>query len=590
MDSRFDLLTTQHWSRRSILRGGVLGLGGLAAAALVGCGGDEEDVAPAEGSATTTSTAPAAGTGPGRLVQEEGAPFPYQYPDPPGEPKFGGHFTFSTTYDVSIFDPVKSPAGGTIQATNMGYNRLIGFANGVYMDPFKLELKPELAASWERSPDGLSYTFHLTPGVKWQNLDPLNGRDFVAEDVKFAYERYQAGGQGSINFANVASIDASDPATLVITMAKPVADFINPLGGRYITIFPHELADDGSIERRIVGTGPMIMKEAVQARHIKYEQNPDYFRRQVLLDTAEHRIIPDAAARLAAFRAGQTDTGYTVVSSLSETEALLDSNPDVQVQLGAVTSATTTFALNLLLPKYQDPRVRQAISLAIDRPSLISIIFEGLGKALPSLPWPFVFDQEPGEAELGPYMKYDPAGAQRLLSAAGAEGLQINSIYFAYGAYNTRTSEILTDTFREAGITLNDRSVDYTTFNSQWTGSTLEEASTSAWQTLGYDADNFFNIQVRSGSPGNRWRINDPQMDEWAEAQQIELDPQARRAIHRQMWDYEMEQMFRPGLPGGLGFSVLQPWVRGLRSGPISSGSVISYDDGAMIEDVWLDR
>ena len=565
MDSEFDLLRRGLWDRRAVLRGGALGLGGLAAAALIGCGGDDDEDEPAatDGTAATATAAgtAVAGTGPGMLIQEEGAPFPYQDPEPPGEPKPGGHFTFSTTYDVSIFDPVKSPAGGTIQATNMGYNRLIGFVNGVYMDPFKLELKPELAASWERSPDGLSYTFHMTPGVKWQNLDPVNGRDFVAEDVKFAYENYQAGGQGSINFANVASIEASDPATLLITMSKPVADFINPLAGRYITIFPHELVDDGSIERRIVGTGPMIMKEAVQASHIKYEKNPDYFRRQVLLDAAEHRIIPDAAARLAAFRAGQTETGYTVVTSLSETRSLLDSNPDVKVQLGVVTSSTTTFAMNLTLPKFQDPRVRQAISLAIDRPSLISIIYEGLGKILPSLPWTFVFDQEPTEAELGPYMKYDPAEAQRLLSAAGAEGLQINSIYFAYGAYN-----------------------------SQWTGSTLEEASTSAWQTLGYDADNFFNLQVRTGSPANRWRINDPKMDEWADAQQIELDPEARRAIHRQMWDYEMEQMFRPGIPGGLGFSVLQPWVRGLRSGPLISGSLISYDDGAMIEDVWLDR
>ncbi|MDA1061813.1 MAG: ABC transporter substrate-binding protein [Chloroflexi bacterium] len=63
------------------------------------------------------------------------------------------------------------------------------------------EVVPELASSWERSEDGLTCTFHLQPGIEYQNIDPRSGRDFTAEDVKFAYERYATEGVGQTDVA-----------------------------------------------------------------------------------------------------------------------------------------------------------------------------------------------------------------------------------------------------------------------------------------------------------------------------------------------------------------------------------------------------
>jgi ABC-type transport system substrate-binding protein len=419
---------------------------------------------------------------------------------------------------------------------------------------------------------------------------PLNARPFVAADIKFAYDRYRAGGQGTAYFANVDAVEAPDDDTVRVTMKRAVADFINSLGGRYLTIFPHELVDDGSIERRLIGTGPMILKEATPASTITYQKNPDYFRRAVLLDGAEHRIMPDASARLAAFRAGQTETGYSVVTSQSDVKNLLATNPTTPVQLSPILYAGFTFALNLALPKYQDERVRQAISMSIDRNFIIQTLYEGLGKSTPALPWSFVLDNEPTEADLGPYMQFNPSEAKRLLAAAGTPNLEINSFYFAYANTQGRISEILTDQLRATGITLRDRSADYTEFNSQWTTRKLPEATTVGWESLGYDADNFFYNHLHSTSPGNRWNVNDPQIDKWAEAQQVELDPLKRRAIHKQIWDYGLQKVLRIAEPTAFGFSVLQPWVRGLRSGSALGGSLISYDDGAMIESAWLDK
>src|SRR5205814_1576399 len=111
--------------------------------------------------------------------------------------------------------------------------------------PTKLELVPELAKSWETSPDGLTHTFKLQQGVKWQNIAPLSGRAFKAADVKFAYERYQNEGVHKPYFTNMKSVEAVDDSTVKITLNRPQPDFLIPLASRYTTIHPKELVDSG---------------------------------------------------------------------------------------------------------------------------------------------------------------------------------------------------------------------------------------------------------------------------------------------------------------------------------------------------------
>jgi ABC-type transport system substrate-binding protein len=370
-------------------------------------------------------------------------------------------------------------------------------------------------------------------------------------------------------------------------MKRPVADILFNFAGRYLPIFPRELVDDGTIEQRAIGSGPMILKESAAGVGAKYDKNPDYWRRRVLLDGAEQRIIPDSAARLAAFRAGQVDYVHLIIASPSEAENLLATNPDVKLQIGPI-FAGQPLALNLSLPKYQDERVRQAISMSIDRPYITQVLDDGLGKSFPAAqPWNYIFEDEPGAEELGPYMQLNLPEAKKLLDAAGAANLQINSVYFTYNPRIPRMSELLTDMLRNAGITLNDKSVDYNEFNSQWVTRKLVEATSYGWQTAGYDADNYFYTQVHSSSPGNRVNINDPQFDEWAEAQQIELDPEARREIFRKMWDYELKKMFRIAEPANFAFASFQPWLRWLRGGAAGNPA---YDGGSMIDSVWLDK
>jgi len=611
---------TQAVGRRTLLRGGLACGAGLAAAALIGCGGDDDDDDDATTQTTTsgtTTTASTSGTTSGtsgtstdsstsdgdggadegfeplgELVQDPDLPYPYNFPEPNKAPVAGGIMKVAATWNFQSIDPIDSAAGGTVTIPNMTYNRLVGFKRGPGADVFQPEIEPELAASWERSPDGLTFTFAIQPGVTWHNIAPLNGRAFTAEDARFALHRYANEGVHKSYYANVAGFEAVDDATLKINMAKATADFLNPLGSNKQTIFPKELVDDNSIEINAIGTGPMILESLELGQNVLFAKNPDYWEKEVLLDGFEFRIMPDHVARLAQFRVGNIDYAYSLVSSVRDLNEVLQTNPDVQVNFIPVTANGLSLGMNLTLPKYQDVRVRRALSLAMDRQEILDIVYDGLGKALNTIPWPFLFDEEATiESGLaGNWLRYDPDEAVKLLQAAGAEGLEIVNSYYAYTKGFEQHTEVLQAQLQKAGIKMSGGKVDYTEFNSQWVPSKLPDVSTSAWSTSGYDADNWFHGQVHSQSPGNRWRINDPQIDEWAEAQQLELDPEARKELWQKIWDQDADQAYRPTIPSGFWLEVYQPWMRGVRFTGTAPGDNNSYYTwGDQVHSAWLD-
>ena len=600
-------------SRRRVLRGGLLGAAGLAAA-LLGCTQDDDAPQPVAGGDAdpTSSPSPTPRAVPTRaftprrffprLTPEQGMwvkdpdlPFPYQYPEQFRlEPTFGGTMNIAATFPIATMDPTKSASGSTITVPNMVYNRLIGMVGGVNKDPFSIELEPELASSWERTPDGVTLTFGLRDDVYWQDVPPLNGRKFVAEDARFAFERYRYESVHRSYWADVGSIEAPDDTTLNIHMSRVVADFILPLASRYQTIHPNGLVDSGEIESKAIGTGPMILTELLEDFRVAFARNPDYWEREVMLDGVEFYLMRDSAARLDGFRVGHFDYAYALVDNIEQLEAVIETNPDVQINMRVVGSGGMPLGLNLSNPKFADERVRQAMTLAMDTQFMADVVYDGLAKNLPLHPWVFAHNEEP-TAEPGQlgrwFWRYDPTEARQLLAAVGAEDLSLASIYHNHGTPALdRLTDMVVGALPGVGITMDSRHVDESDFDAIWLSGNLAEASTSARRPEGFDADHFFHHLVHSESPKNLWRLDDPQVDAWAEAQQVELDPDARREIHRTMWDYFLDKMFWPPLPSPIGFEVYQPWVRGIRFGGILGTNSSYYDWGDQIAGAWLDQ
>jgi peptide/nickel transport system substrate-binding protein len=579
--------------RRSFMRSAALAAGGVAAASLLGCGGDDdEEPGGAEATAGATGTAESEEEFQG-IITSTGRKIPYNYPEPDKPPKSGGTLTQRYTFDPGQLDPTVSAAGGTLTAVNGAYDRLINVYGKADADPYEINrLEPGLATRWEASPDGLAYTFTLQQNVKFQNIPPLNGRPFVAEDVRFTYERYKTAGVHQQYFTEVDSIATPSATSLVIKLKRPQPDFIFPLSTAYTTVHPRELVDDGTIKTRAIGTGPMILERWDAGSGGSMRRNPDYFLGPTYIERFELPYMLDPAAGLAAFRAGQVDFGLSA-SSEDDFEAVISTNPDIQYFTSPGFRAGSCIAFNNDLPMWADARVRRAVALAVDRVTLAAVVFGTFGVPHRAVPdWRFFWDEAPTpeSGRLGPWWRHDPAESKQLLQAAGRENLAFEMIYYNYSPDGFRRSnEVLVDQLRTAGIQMQATSVEYSAFNSQWTARIGDAQAYDGWTAQNPTAQHYVFGLHHSTSPGNRYRIKDAEIDAWSDQHQVELDPDERIELARKVWNKVYDQVYRVEKPTGLTASIAQPWLRGYRARDIGSGQQY-LDIQNLVRNLWLDK
>ena len=602
--------------RRVLLRGGLLGGLGLAAAALIGCGGGDDDDDDTSTTTTTTQAATTDSDGAAKVAETEatveaedtvatikratgftttaGRFVPWQIEEPDTPPKFGGTLVQRFTFDPGPLDPAIAAAGGTMTGVNAVYNRVLGVYSGWDSDPYaRNELVPELAESWETSEDGLAYTFHFRPGVKFQNVAPVNGRELTARDAKFSFDRYaKTGSPHRSNFLHVTSIEAPDDATLVTRLKQPTPDFIFPLAAAYSTVHGPELVDSGEIITRAIGTGPMILDFWRGGDGGAFDKNPDYFRGPVKIDRWELPFVLDLAAAEAQFRVGRHDYGIYAQTS-DDIEKIVETNPDTQYFANPLFVGGLALTFNMDLPRWDDVRIRRALSLAYDREEMIDIIYSGAGVVLPQMDWRFFWEEEPTAESgvLGNWWRHDPAEAKKLLDAAGASDLEFEMMYYNYSnVSNSLPNEVWLDQFSRIGIKLKLSSRDYNEYNSQWTTRSGTVDTYDGWASQAAFADHFVYGLNHSESSGNRNRINDPVIDAWAAQHQVELDPEVRLELARNVWHRVLDQVWRITKGSGYTAQLQQPWVRGLRysRGPGSGHSYL--DTGYEAYNTWLDK
>jgi peptide/nickel transport system substrate-binding protein len=577
------------FGRRSFVRGTAFAASGLAAAALLGCGGGDDD------EPEPTGAADGAGR-PGEpfegVTLTNGRQIPYNFPEPNKAPKSGGTLIQRYTFDPGQLDPTLSAAGGTLTAVNGAYDRMINVNGKADQDPYALnELEPGLATSWETSPDGLTNTFTLAQNVKWQNIPPLSGRPLVAEDVLYALNRYKTAGVHQQYFTEVQSMESPNPQSIVIKLKRPQPDFLIPLSTAYTTIHPREIVDDGTIKSRAIGTGPMILERWDSGSGGTMVRNPDYFLGPTFIERFELPYMLDPAAGLAAFRAGQVDFGYSG-STEADIEALLSTNPDAQHYSSPSFNSTFSIALNNELPMWADVRVRRAVSLAVDRPTLAQLIYGPLGGSRATPDWRFFWDEEPTpeSGRLGNWWRYAPDEARQLLRAAGQENFSFQMIYYNYAPEsNARQNEVLVDQLRASGIQLTAQSVEYSEFNSQWTTRKGDAQAYDGWLAFNPTAQHYVFGLHHSTSPGNRYRIHDAEVDAWSDQHQVELNPDTRRELAQKVWNKVQDQVYRVEKAVGQGASFQQPWLRGQRSRGIGSGQFY-LDTQNLVRNAWLDK
>jgi peptide/nickel transport system substrate-binding protein len=412
---------------------------------------------------------------------------------------------------------------------------------------------PGLAVAWEAAADGLSYRFTLRQGVKWHD-----GQPFTAQDVAFSLDlnkRYHP--RGGSTFANLLSVETPDDHTAIVRLGKPAPYLIRAFAGSETPIVPKHLYASGDPlsnphNNAPVGTGPYRFKQWQRGSFIEYERNPDYWDSSLPgVDALFLKVVPDSAARLAAFENGSLDAGGQSPVPLSDLKRITQSGKLQFTTRGYAYSITPTMLeFNLDNPLLARHEVRQAIAHAIDREVIRKVVYYGYADVSVS-PIPKNFAQYVYEGP-DPY-PFDIARANALLDAAGLprKGTSRFSLTLdplPYGDSYARTAAYIRTALARIGIDVQLRSQDFPTYTRRiYTDRDFDFAvvgmGTMFDPTVGVQRL-FWSKNFRKGLPfSNGSHYNNPEVDRLLEAAAVETDEHKRGELFKAFQKIVIEEL-----------------------------------------------
>ena len=336
-----------------------------------------------------------------------------------GQPRRGGILRVRG-FDPPNFDHHLTIAAFTQSTVSFVYSKLVRHKVGADVPPGTFIIEPDLAERWEAL-DDTTYVFYLRQGVKWHNKPPVNGRELVAEDVKFTYDRFLTEKANTNRYLldSVDRIEVVDRYTVKFVLQEPYVWFLSVLA--YPTsmwiIAPEVVQHFGDLKKAetVIGTGPFMLERYEPNVKTVFRRNPDYFRAgQPYVDGVEWLVIPDESTGLAMYRTGQLDCGPGINWAVrqQDLEALKKSHPHLRYQ-DYLSQSGSVVTMRTDQPPFTDVRVRRAISHAIDRQALIEAVW---GRGAPTAAvsrglaeWTLPIDQLGAGAK---YYEYDPKGSQ----------------------------------------------------------------------------------------------------------------------------------------------------------------------------------
>jgi peptide/nickel transport system substrate-binding protein len=531
-----------------------------------------------------------AGAGRRRASAQAGTKHPDWIPASAKPPKRGGVLTRASAWDPPVIDPRLTQSVGLYQFAALAGSRLVRYAfPDEATGPTDMSLKGDLAESWTSSPDARVWTFKLRQGVKWHNVPPLNGREFVAADVKYCFEAYAKEGAQSFTFQEIEGIETPDKHTVRIHLKTPNVLFPQNVAEPITVLFSREvLEEDGDLKKRFIGTGPFMLKEHTRKVRLVLTRNPDYWdKSRPYVDEYVILSTPDDATRKAAFRTGQAD--FIWVASPSEVEVLRKTNPNVVVQSYHNTLTPFGVAVSQDKPPFNDVRVRRAVSMAIDRQKQADTLFEGHGIIGWGVPYIYYTDKQPTLADLGPWWQYRPAEAKKLLAEAGhPNGFETTLFYYEYFPQMTSQVQLVQqDLKRNLNINLKITKLDYTTYYGRYVEPKWEGMAWGFQSGHAVGLDERTYQYMHSKSTKNFFRVNDPVIDELATKLRQTPGQADQRALTRKIVDREFDQVLRMWMPYDNGFLVFQPHMR--NGAALAIRRTDAYG-AAAIARVWQDK
>jgi peptide/nickel transport system substrate-binding protein len=471
------------------------------------------------------------------------------------------------------------------------------FNNLVLYDQHKAQnsldtIVPDLAESWSWTEEGTRLTFKLREGVKWHD-----GKPFTSSDVKCTWDLLTGRGAERLRlnprkswWNNVAEIAADNPAEVTFVLKRPQPAILALIASGYTPVYPCHVPPR-DMRQQPIGTGPFKFVEFKPNESIKLVRNPDYWKPgRPFLDGIEYTIIPNRSTAILAFIAGKFDLTFPYEVTVPLLKDVKQQAPRAVCEL-VPTNASTNLLVNREASPFDNPDLRRALALALDRKSFIDILSEGqgdIGGAMQPPPagvWGMPTDFLATIPGYGPDVAKNRAAAREIMTGLG------------YGRDKRLAIKVAArniPTYRDPAVILIDQ------LKEVWLDGELEPIETANWfpklarkdYQIGLnntgsgvdDPDQQFFENYGCGSERNYTGYCNPELEKLFVEQSTMADREERRRL---VWEIDkklQEDEARPIVYHTRLATCMQPQVKGL------TVMVNSQYNGWRMEDVWVDR
>jgi len=511
-------------------------------------------------------------------------------------PKRGGVLTIRG-WDPPHFDTMLTTAYRVHIPITFTHSRLIRHKAGPAVAPGSFALEGDVAESWTQTNE-TTYVFKLRRGVRFHPKPPVNGRELTADDVVYSINRFTTvkGNPSAYMLRALDKVEATDKHTVKFTLKEPFAWFLdvvaNPVSLPIVARECVEKFGDLKKAEAVVGTGPWMLESYRSGQGMTLVRNPTYFvPGQPYIDRVEILVDEDNASRMASFLAGKYDLGWEFPGAIARSDWVQIKDTLKQRRPGLRTveyasNVETHVSMRTDRPPFSDVRVRQAMSLAIDRQGVIDAVFEGVGMMNPAVP-AALKDWSLPVAQLGDgarYFKRDLVEAKRLLAAAGyPNGFSASLCYNSYGSTTiSDIAELIAKSLKDVGVETKLDVKEYGAFiASCYIGKF--DSLTYGPQTPFLDPDNFLSATHLPGESKNQSHVDDPVLTDLLVRQRRTLDVAKRRDLLHEIQRYLAKQQYYVQLPSAVNIGV---WDGALKN----YGPNLGYDYGGRLVAAWLDR
>jgi peptide/nickel transport system substrate-binding protein len=340
------------------------------------------------------------------------------------------------------------------------------------------KLVPLLATKWEGDAARLKFTFAINPDAKFSDGSPVESKD-----VKWSWERLKnIKGSPAFLTDNIDSIDASDPHTAIVTLKTASSEFLNIVAAPYMGIVNSDVASaagakagddaattdnaEGWFLQNSAGSGPFVLVSYDPNSELRLKRNDKYWGKAPAVSEVVMRQVKDSVAQAQMLESGTADIAMQIDPDTAKTF----NSPDIKVE----TVPSYNFIYVAISPGAKSnkikltPEVREALSLAIDRKSVLDFTLGGEGQLI-SAPIPLGFPGGSGFDE----QPYDAAKAKEMLDKAGAAGLTMDAAFPALNVYGVDLSMLMQKVqqdFAKVGVTINLEPIPFATWREKVKG------------------------------------------------------------------------------------------------------------------------